>query len=229
VNILGIETSDRKLRVAVKTADGVYEIEGQEELNHSVSLVADCRRAAEQAGIAVQDLDRIAVGLGPGSFTGLRIGVTAAKSLAWSLEIEVAGIGTFQSLAASLFSAEEVKGDEKLLVLADARVQELFAGQYRLTDKGLVEDKLAVISMEELPEQADSETVIAGPALRRHGETIAAKTGEARILDGIYAPQAAYIISEAERCAEFLKMPEDGLEPLYLKPSEAERQNIIRK
>ncbi len=83
----------------------------------------------EDAGLVVGDLERIAVVHGPGSFTGLRIGVATAKGLAWGLGAPLYAVSTLDVMAAALFAAHPER--EWAVPVMDARRREVFAGIYR--------------------------------------------------------------------------------------------------
>lgn len=98
--LLALDTATSSLAVAVMEGGRVLaERTIHAERNHSaylVTAIGDCLKAA---GLAKQDLDGIAVGVGPGSYTGIRIAVTTAKTLAWSLRLPVYGVSSLAALA----------------------------------------------------------------------------------------------------------------------------------
>ncbi|EOS55616.1 MULTISPECIES: tRNA (adenosine(37)-N6)-threonylcarbamoyltransferase complex dimerization subunit type 1 TsaB [Paenibacillus] len=98
--LLTLDTATSSLAVAVMEGGRVLaERTIHAERNHSaylVTAIGDCLKAA---GLAKQDLDGIAVGVGPGSYTGIRIAVTTAKTLAWSLRLPVYGVSSLAALA----------------------------------------------------------------------------------------------------------------------------------
>ena len=85
-------------------------------------------RACADAGIAPSDLRAIRIGVGPGSFTGLRIGMSFAKGLAWSLHVPLIGCSSLAGAAAAVMSRDSSVG--RVVVLADARRDEVFAAAY---------------------------------------------------------------------------------------------------
>lgn len=101
MRVLGIETSGDAVSVAVAGAEGVQaELLFRHGMELSRTLQPRIEEVLQVAGMAIGDVEGIAVSIGPGSFTGLRIGVTAAKSLAWALNVPVAGIPTLEAIAA---------------------------------------------------------------------------------------------------------------------------------
>jgi len=129
MNILGIDTSTAASAACVLRADGeAFEVEPpaaalEAPPAHSRQLMPAVARCLEEAGLAYPDLDVVAVGAGPGAFTGLRIGVATARALARAHGAEVRAVS---SLAALALCIEEPLA----LPLIDARRGELFAALY---------------------------------------------------------------------------------------------------
>ncbi len=99
---LGIETANTPLSVAV-VMDGkvVVELVQNIKLTHSAGAMPAIEEVLARAGLKAGDLDVIAVSEGPGSYTGVRIGVTLAKTLAWTLQIPLVGVSSLKALAAN--------------------------------------------------------------------------------------------------------------------------------
>ncbi|MCH4010263.1 tRNA (adenosine(37)-N6)-threonylcarbamoyltransferase complex dimerization subunit type 1 TsaB [Companilactobacillus sp.] len=125
MKILAFDTSNKPLTVAV-VEDGkiLARADSTEEKTHSVSLLPDIKDSLQKAGLSIDDIDRIAVAQGPGSYTGVRIAVTVAKTLAFTLDKPLVGISSLRLLAAN--------GDDGKLVVPveDARNDNAFAGAY---------------------------------------------------------------------------------------------------
>lgn len=97
---LALDTSTASLAVAVMEQDRLLrEINASGERNHSVHMHPVIARAVEEAGLGIRDLNGIAVGVGPGSYTGVRMAVTAAKTLSWANQIPVVGVSSLHALA----------------------------------------------------------------------------------------------------------------------------------
>lgn len=130
--ILNIETSSKKCSVAL-TKDGVveFEMEDSSEMNHAVSLAPYVERCMEELKRKEEKLNAVAVSLGPGSYTGLRIGLSLAKGLCYSLDIPLIAISTLKILAVkAMFRNIIWEGDEIILCMIDARRMEVYAGGY---------------------------------------------------------------------------------------------------
>ena len=94
-----------------------------ERPGHTSRLLPLARGLLERAGLGFADVDRVAVGTGPGTFTGLRIGVATARALAQAASAELVGVSTLRTLAAGA-------GDAAVLAVLDARRGEAFAARY---------------------------------------------------------------------------------------------------
>ncbi|WP_256082441.1 tRNA (adenosine(37)-N6)-threonylcarbamoyltransferase complex dimerization subunit type 1 TsaB, partial [Staphylococcus aureus] len=103
MNSLLIDTSNQPLSVAWMQYDEfLAEITTVSKLNHSVQLMPAISQLFEQIKIAKQQLDAISVAEGLGSYTGLRIGVTVAKTLAYALDVNLYGVSSLKALAATI-------------------------------------------------------------------------------------------------------------------------------
>ncbi len=129
--ILGFDTATPATAVALRLDDGsdraVLEVPGDgERPGHATRVLAIADELLRQSGLAWADVGRLGVGVGPGSFTGLRIGVATARGLAQSLGVGLAGIGTLRALAAA------AQGDHHgpVAALVDARRGEVFLAVY---------------------------------------------------------------------------------------------------
>jgi tRNA threonylcarbamoyladenosine biosynthesis protein TsaB len=140
--ILHIETATDICSVALSEGDRQLSlIESAQERSHASLLNTFIRQSVAQAGKELKDLQGVAVSKGPGSYTGLRIGVSTAKGLAYALEIPLLATGTLESMASGSPSNSAVRelisshGDRLLLCpMLDARRMEVYAGFY--TSKG---------------------------------------------------------------------------------------------
>ena len=126
MKILSISTATNELSVALNEDERlIVEKNELDERNHSEHLDPIIDEILNKNKLKLKDIDRFAVAIGPGSYTGLRIGVTTVKMFASILNKEVVGVSTLQALAASC-------SEEDTLVVAgiDARNDNFFAGAY---------------------------------------------------------------------------------------------------
>lgn len=128
MKILAFDSSNQPLTVAVVENEKIL----AEEIinvkrNHSIQLMPVIDEILKKAKIKLTELDRIAVAKGPGSYTGLRIAITVAKSLAWAQEIDLVAISSLKGLAAN-----SLAGKNQLIVpLFDARRENIYTGLYQ--------------------------------------------------------------------------------------------------
>jgi tRNA threonylcarbamoyladenosine biosynthesis protein TsaB len=130
--ILAIDTATRCASIALYNRTGVLAEESwRSENNHSVEVMPAITRLMERQGVPLQDLTGIAVALGPGSFTGLRIGMSLAKGLSFALQVPILGVPTLQ---VSAYAA----GDPgcPILAIAEAGRGRICVGRY-LYSEGL--------------------------------------------------------------------------------------------
>ena len=100
MNLLGIDTSGNIASVAVCNENTVIaQTTVMTRLTHSQIILPLCKDVLEKAEMTLDDIDRIAVAVGPGSYTGLRIGISAVKGMCFGAEKECVGISTLEGLA----------------------------------------------------------------------------------------------------------------------------------
>jgi tRNA threonylcarbamoyladenosine biosynthesis protein TsaB len=130
VRILAFDTATPATSVALALGDGRtlvrrHEPGEGERPGHATQLLPLAVELLEQAGLGWGDLDRLAVGVGPGTFTGLRIGVATARALAQARGLPLVGVSTLRALAAGV-----PDGDPSVLAVLDARRGEAFAAAW---------------------------------------------------------------------------------------------------
>lgn len=136
MKILGIETSTLNASVAVSDGKTVV-ARGDNAVNtHSEQLLILVEEAMSEAGLTLADLDGIAVGAGPGSFTGLRIGMATAKGLAYATDKPLWAVSSLAALASDLCVARDV-GERLIMPVLDARRKEIFVGFFRASETGV--------------------------------------------------------------------------------------------
>jgi tRNA threonylcarbamoyladenosine biosynthesis protein TsaB len=141
MTILALDTATRATSVAISLPS----VEGFEARDdppsgqrprHTTRLLPMIAELFERGGVDWEDIDLLAVGVGPGSFTGLRVGVATARALAQARGIPLVGVSTLQSLAVNALSCGDCAGTDVVLSVLDARRGEAFAATWRLGDLG---------------------------------------------------------------------------------------------
>ncbi len=170
-----------------------------ERVSRAQTLLEDVDALLRQAGARPTDLDRLAVGIGPGSFTGVRIGLAVARGLALSLGLPGAGVSTLAALAA---------GAPGALPVVDARRREVFA---------LVGGQPRVLPPEELPLVPG--TLCVGDGARRYRSLLEQRGALVPPDDDeCHLPRARFHAALAGEAG-----PLEELEPLYLRLPDADR------
>lgn len=129
---LVLDTSTKFLYIALLKGEEELDVYYQEGNNdHSVKLMVEIERLFLEHNLQVSDLDEIIVGIGPGSYTGLRIGLAVAKMFAWNNDIPI------QTVSSLALIASAYEGSEFILAEMDARRGNSFLGLYQNTGKSL--------------------------------------------------------------------------------------------
>lgn len=136
--VLAIDTSTKVGSVALySTEKGVLgEISLSNNSNHSEYIMSTIDFLLKACKLNIADVDRVAVGIGPGSFTGVRIGVGLAKGLAYSSEKEIVGINELEAIAS--LGGELADKGYKIIPLIDARKERVFYSIYSQSQEGAV-------------------------------------------------------------------------------------------
>ena len=224
--ILAFETSAKAASVAL-TQDGTLLGESYQNtgLTHSQTLMVMAEDLLKQCSKTVADLDAVAVAEGPGSFTGVRIGVAAAKGLSWGAELPCYGISTLEAMAVSLGIYEGY-----VCPCMDARRNQVYNAMFYVNHGQLErirEDRaIALADLKTELEQLNGPIYLVGD-----GSRLTHKTLSAEIPNLILPPEhrmhqravGVAILAEAKAAAG-----ENGdaaaLTPNYLRLSQAERE-----
>lgn len=186
---------------------------------HTTALLGEIERAVEVAG-GWPAINLIAVGVGPGSFTGLRVGIATARALGSSRRLPVRGVGTLDALARGL---GEVDGDRDLLAILDARRGEVAAALYSAAGERRWGPLLG--TPEELGERVaelSAAALCGGSGAVRFRQQLTSRAVEIPDdADPVHRVAARHI------CALAAALPgedeSDSIAPIYLRPPDAER------
>ena len=156
--ILNLETSSTNCSVCL-AKDGV--ILAMKELNsenysHAEKLHVFIEEVMNEAALKMQDLEAIAVSKGPGSYTGLRIGVSAAKGLCYALDVPLVSVSTLKSMASQLKSVDE---DALIIPVLDARRMEVYSAVFDNYLNQVRETKSEIIDEQSFEEYIGSTSV----------------------------------------------------------------------
>ena len=131
--ILAVDTSTEACSVALQIGDKTIAKFADEPRSHSRLLMPMVQQVLAEAEIKVNQLDAIGVSMGPGSFTGLRIGFAAVQGMAYGADIPVAPVSTLELMIATYVRQESAQAGE-IIALLDARMSEFNLGRYQLDD-----------------------------------------------------------------------------------------------
>lgn len=221
---LGIETSSAVSSVAVIDEQRLIgELTVQAGLTHSEQLVPHIELLLEQSGVKKSDLKGIALSIGPGSFTGLRIGMGTAKALAYALKIPLLGVMTMDGIAHNFWQFSGV-----LAVMVDAQKKNVYEGRYRWMNGSLVCEQLPTVKTRDEALKAlaalNEPVILAGDGIIKFGHTLADYGSNLQLAPmSLRIPKASGVLLAA--LPRFLNQAPDeaaDLAPYYIRRSEAE-------
>lgn len=161
-NILNIDTSGTICSVAL-SIDGeiVVGLESANEMDHSTSLAPFVKQCFNYLGEKDLKLNAVSVTIGPGSYTGLRIGLSMAKGIAFGEEIPLIALSTLEVMAVrAIFSFEGFTGEELIVPMIDARRMEVYTGVYRSDLSLVLQDQAMILNKSSLKESIGANKII---------------------------------------------------------------------
>ncbi len=206
--ILAVETCTNICSVALWDGERMHEDVVEAARSHSKQILPMCEKVLHAADMTMQDVDGIACTRGPGSFTGLRIGVGVAKGLAFGQDLPIYAVSSLQTLA---YRVMQQTGAEQVIALLDARMGELYCGHYENQNgfPHLVGDE-CLTDIEHLSVQ---QQVIAGTGAVEYVEALSAKG--ITPADILY-PMASDIIALVQ-AGDIEAVSASALAPVYLR------------
>jgi len=227
MKVLGIETATSAGGVALYENDRlVAEDFTRSETTHSSRLLPAIDRLLKQAGWQARDIELVAVSIGPGSFTGLRIGLAVAKGIAFAAGAQIIGVPTLDAFA---FLLAKGSFDVPIRPILDASKAEVFTAGFDKNGKRLSPDEN--IKPELLVKKLEGEkTLFAGNGYRKYEEIFSKALGKNAL-----RPPPEFDDPRPRAVAEFgLIMYRNGirndiekLAPLYIRGADAVRQPVL--
>ena len=226
MKILGIDTSSMAASVAVIEDNKlICEYTINTKKTHSQKLMPMIENMLGLSDLNVREIDAIAVCEGPGSFTGLRIGMATAKAIAHVNDIPVIGVNSLEALAANMNLC-----DKKICSILDAQRNQVYTGRYQYEGTKLVEIKeIGIQQIDELLEQlaqSGEQWILVGEAVYKYEDKI-------REISNIEIPAASNNVTKAGSLCSVAKVKFDEgkdifdcytVNPLYIRKSQAEEQ-----
>ena len=229
--LLAFETSAKAGSVALMQEDRLLAESYQNSgLTHSQTLLSMAENMLKSCGFTAQDVTHVAVAAGPGSFTGIRIGVAAAKGFAWGGQLPCHGVSTLEAMAKNLAIA-----DGLILCAMDARRQQVYNAVFEASGGALTRlcpDR--AISLEDLGaelENTDKPVYLVGD-----GSILCYHALKDRIKNLILPPEhrmhqraAGVALAALEQIRQGIPGDAGALEPNYLRLSQAERERLEKE
>ncbi|MDU1203538.1 MAG: tRNA (adenosine(37)-N6)-threonylcarbamoyltransferase complex dimerization subunit type 1 TsaB [Clostridiales bacterium] len=226
MKILGIDTSSMAASVAVIEDNKlICEYTINTKKTHSQKLMPMIENMLGLSDLNVREINAIAVCEGPGSFTGLRIGMATAKAIAHVNDIPVIGVNSLEALAANMNLC-----DKKICSILDAQRNQVYTGRYQYEGTKLVEIKeIGIQQIDELLEelaQSGEQWILVGEAVYKYEDKI-------REISNIEIPAASNNVTKAGSLCSVAKVKFDEgkdifdcytVNPLYIRKSQAEEQ-----
>ena len=215
--MLGVECSTSRCSVAIGDATFVEELAQDTPREHHALILPMVAELLESCHVALRDLEAIAFGCGPGSFTGLRIAASIAQGLAFGADLQVLPVSSHTALAATAVESITDAAVTRLLVATDAHMGEIYWALYGVDGSAihtLRADQLASAGAWR-PEQlcAPSTTLLVGDAWELHPQLRAA---QARYCAGM-KPEARQIVRLAAAMPLSARLPPEQAEPVYVR------------
>jgi len=220
--ILSIETCTSYGSLALQMGDQLKTKEWHRPGSHSEIITTELMSLLTESGVELADLSAITVGIGPGSFTGIRIGVNLAKSLAYSLNLPVHGFDTLTGLASQI-----QVGEHKTLVCLNAFRNLIYTATFRRPEQSSLNTikVAAALTVDEIFQQLDSPVHVIGTAIADFEDPPPGKRN--MILSAVeLRPKAQHYLELLNSAGPKASSPKDWnqVSPLYVRASEAEEK-----
>jgi tRNA threonylcarbamoyladenosine biosynthesis protein TsaB len=193
MNILALDTSTEYLSLALQFKGQLYARHLHAGQSHSQRILPLLRELLDEAGTGMHDLQGIAFGAGPGSFTGLRIGCGVAQGLAFGAGLPVVGVSTLMALA-------EASGQTRVIACLDARMGEVYHAVYERVDAGWkAQAEPGLYKPDAVPAVEGGDWTGAGSGWAAYGDVLAAQYGQQiSLVQADSSPEAVAMLRLAE-------------------------------
>ena len=226
MKVLGIDTSSNATSIAVIEDNKLMcEYTVNTKTTHSQKLMPMIENMLKISEINVNDMDMISICQGPGSFTGLRIGMATAKALSHVNNLPIVGVNSLELLAGNMDLS-----DKKICSILDAQRTQVYMGQYKFENNKLVEIKsVDVVEIDELLEELKSsneEWILVGEAVYKYEDKI-------KEIENICVPAPSHNVNKASSLCTIAMSKYDQnidvydcytINPVYIRKSQAEVQ-----
>ncbi|MEM9052570.1 MAG: tRNA (adenosine(37)-N6)-threonylcarbamoyltransferase complex dimerization subunit type 1 TsaB [Bacteroidota bacterium] len=213
--ILSLETSTKNCSVALSDGDQIIALkeDGSDKYTHAEKLHFFIEEVINRASLKYSDLKAVAVSEGPGSYTGLRIGVSAAKGMAYALNIPLIAVNTLEAMADSI---EDGHSNDLLIPMIDARRMEVFCAGFSAAGNQIFPTRAEVLTIESFPEAASFDRIFYfGDGAEKCKEILASRGFQ--FIEGIQASARGMVCLAAKKFANSDFVDTAYFEPFYLK------------
>ncbi|MGF1804952.1 tRNA (adenosine(37)-N6)-threonylcarbamoyltransferase complex dimerization subunit type 1 TsaB [Aliivibrio sifiae] len=217
--ILAVDTATENCSVTLIVDGKVYSRRAVAPREHTIKVLPFVDEVLKEAGVRLQDLDALAFGQGPGSFTGVRIGIGIAQGLAFGADLPMVGISTLEAMAQAGY---RVHGATQVAAAIDARMGEVYFGMYQRNDDGTWTYNFAeTVSAPEglamyLPEQS-GEWLTVGTGWDAYTETLAELPLERKASDVLYPDAEDMALLAQQKFEQGLALPAEESAPVYVR------------
>jgi tRNA threonylcarbamoyladenosine biosynthesis protein TsaB len=228
MNILAIESSSKALSVAVARCGRLKSELASTKTFKNEHIINFIKKALAKARLSLSDIDYIAVGLGPGSFTGLRVGLATAQGLSLALKVKIIGIGSLDILAAGI----EGRYKADICTIVDAKRSSVYAcifknrnsGSSSLPDKKM---KYSLLGYRQLTDKLKGAIVFVGDGLPLCENIIRTNTAIKPVFarPDFWYPKAGVLALMAQELIASNKIGDKIILPIYLYPKECQVKN----
>ena len=212
--ILLIETATKSCSVSLSSDNKI--IVCKEEVNrqysHAEKLTVFIRELFKTEDLSIKDLDAIAVSKGPGSYTGLRIGVSTSKGLCYALNIPLISVSTLKAMAFGMAQKEE---SDLYCPMIDARRMEVYNAFYNSTNKEIRGIQADIIKAHSYQKELDKKVLFFGDGAQKCKQII--QHPNAKFLDDIFPSSKDMLEIANEKFSEKIFEDVAYFEPFYLK------------
>lgn len=214
--ILLIETATSTCSVALSENGNIIAVKEVNERNiHASHITLFIGEVMQQAGKKYPDIDAVAISKGPGSYTGLRIGVSTAKGLCYALDIPLIGIDTVEAMASGMLQQQEIPDNGLLVPMIDARRMEVYTGIFDKNMNALEPVSAKIVDEGSFVEFNDRELYLFGDGAGKFREMFSAYRN-IHFIDFVNSASNMNVLA----CNKFMNDEKENLayfEPFYLK------------
>lgn len=227
--LLHIETATEVCSVALSEGDRLLAVcESADGNSHSKNLLPFIDKMCREGGRALRDIDGVSVSVGPGSYTGLRIGVSTAKGIAYALQVPVMAVGTLESIAYGALgqaAGEDLSAGLQIVPMIDARRMEVFTCRYNEKMEEVVPAEALIVDEQAFAEPlAQCKLLFCGNGMPKCKELLA-QSPNARFAE--FAISARHLVAPALKRWQAGDFADTAyFEPFYLKEYVAAKPHV---